>query len=172
MWFLASRRSFYHQPSDGCKGKNKLFFGREFRRGIRPQKLLGRRIPASHLLEDCAGKVSVVFFVRYTLDLCGQRVRERNSFANAVGCAITRLALVLFHAGNRHTLSDGLQWVLFPITRPAGRGSLFELHTRYTRLLVLHSYEEDKQRPRTLAVLALSICLVRGSLGGVAYETV
>jgi hypothetical protein len=109
VWFLASRWGFYHQPSDGCKKKKKLFFGREFRRGIRPQKLSRRRVTPGHLLKHGAGKVAVVFFVRDPLDLCGQRIGERNSFADAVSCAVTRLALVLFHTGNRHTLSDGTQ---------------------------------------------------------------
>ena len=73
-------------------------------------------MPASHLLEHGASKVTVVFLVSNALDFRTKRVRKRNSFADAVSCAVTRLALVLFHTGNRHTLSDGSQWAQDPIT--------------------------------------------------------
>ena len=85
----------------------KLFFSREFARGIRPQKLSRTRMPASHLLKHGASKVAVIFLVGNALDFLRQRVGERNGFADAVSCAVTRPALVLFHTGNRHTLSDG-----------------------------------------------------------------
>ena len=72
-------------------------------------------MPASHLLKHGAGKVAVIFLVGNALDFLRQRVGERNGFADAICGAVTRLALVLFHAGNRHTLSDGSQWGQDPI---------------------------------------------------------
>jgi hypothetical protein len=112
--------------------KNKLFFGREFRGRVCPQKLSRRRELARHFLKDGAGEIPTVFLVRYPLDLVSERVGKRDRFAYAVGRSITGLAL-LFHCLNRHTLSDGWLWGEVPIKPALGQGALFQQHTGYTR---------------------------------------
>ena len=67
------------------------------------------------LFKHSAGKISIVFLVGNALDLFTKRVRKRNSFADTVGRPVARFVGVLFHAGNRHTLSDGSQWGQVPI---------------------------------------------------------
>lgn len=106
----------------------KLFFGREFRGCVCPQKLARGREFSRHFFQDSAGKVAVVFVIGDALYLIGKRIGKRNGLPYAIRCPVSRLCLLL-HALNRHTLSDALQWALYPIKHPVGQVSLFQIHT-------------------------------------------
>lgn len=97
------------------KEKNKLFFGREFGRGVRPQKLSRRRESPRHLFKHCAGEVAFVFLVSDGLDLVSQRIGKRDGLPYPVGCSVSRF-LLLLHAAKCQTLYDGLPWGQVPIT--------------------------------------------------------
>ena len=71
------------------KEKIKLFFGREFGRGIRPQKLARRGEASRHLLEHGASEVALVFLVGNILDLFSQRIGKRDGLPYPVGCPVS-----------------------------------------------------------------------------------